>query len=196
MSLRHAYSYSARGQTGVRPVGVRKGAMRMKTLDITRRQFLKGTGALIVSFNLLPPAGKVFAQFATLPSGDIDPTSLDSWLAITPDGYVTFYTSKVEIGTGTITALAQFVAEELDVPFDKIKMDSGDTSRTIEQGSTVGSRSIERAGPQIRQAAAAARQELLKLAATQLNAPMEKLTVANGVVSVAGQGSKKISYGE
>ena len=75
-----------------------------------------------------------------LPSGDIDPTSLDSWLAITPDGYVTFYTSKVEIGTGTITALAQFVAEELDVPFDKIKMDSGDTSRTIEQGSTVGSR--------------------------------------------------------
>ena len=48
--------------------------------------------------------------------GDIDPTSLDSWLAITPDGLVTFYTSKVEIGTGTITALAQFVAEELDVP--------------------------------------------------------------------------------
>jgi len=106
----------------------------MKTITISRRQFLKSTGALIVSFNLMPPAGKVWAQFATLPSGDIDPTSLDSWLAITPDGFVTFYTSKVEIGTGTITALAQFVAEELDVPLSKIKMDSGDTSRTIEQG--------------------------------------------------------------
>ena len=128
----------------------------MKTSSITRRQFLKSTGALIVSFNLFPPAGKVFAQFATLPSGDIDPTSLDSWLAITPDGLVTFYTSKVEIGTGTITALAHIVAEELDVPVARIKMDSGDTSRTIEQGSTVGSRSIERAGPQVRQAAAAA----------------------------------------
>ena len=162
----------------------------MKTPTITRRQFLKATGALVVSFNLMPSAGKVFAQFAKLPSGDIDPTSLDSWLAITPDGYVTFYTSKVEIGTGTITALAQFVAEELDVPFDKMKMDSGDTTKTIEQGSTVGSRSIERAGPQIRQAAAAARHELLKLASAQLGVPVDKLTVVDGVVSVIGDASK------
>ena len=168
----------------------------MKNLEITRRQFLTTTGALVISFNLFSPARKVAAQFATLPSGDIDPTSLDSWLAITPDGYVTFYTSKVEIGTGTITALAQIVAEELDVPFDKIKMDSGDTSRTIEQGSTVGSRTIERAGPQVRQAAAAARQQLLKLAAAQLSAPLEKLTVVDGVVSVAGEATKKISYGQ
>jgi CO/xanthine dehydrogenase Mo-binding subunit len=165
-------------------------------MDITRRQFLKGTGALIISFNLLPPAGKVYAQFARLPSGDIDPTSLDSWLVITPDGFVTFYTSKVELGTGTITALAQIVAEELDVPFDKIKMDSGDTSRTIEQGSTVGSRTIERAGPQIRQAAAAARQELLKLAAARLNAPVDKLAVTDGVVAVAADPAKKVSYGQ
>ena len=168
----------------------------MKSMDITRRQFLKGTGALIISFNLLPPAGKVYAQFARLPSGDIDPTSLDSWLVITPDGFVTFYTSKVELGTGTITALAQIVAEELDVPFDKIKMDSGDTSRTIEQGSTVGSRTIERAGPQIRQAAAAARQELLKLAAARLNAPVDKLAVTDGMVAVAADPAKKVSYGQ
>jgi nicotinate dehydrogenase subunit B len=168
----------------------------MKFLDITRRQFLKGTGALIVSFNLLPPAGKVFAQFAKLPSGDLDPTSLDSWLAITPDGYVTFYTSKVELGTGTITALAQIVAEELDVPFDKIKMVQGDTETSIEQGSTVGSRTIERAGPQIRQAAAAARQELLKLAAAHLKAPVEKLSLTDGVVGVVGDTAKKISYGQ
>ena len=168
----------------------------MKTMALSRRQFLKTTGALVVSFNLLPPAAKVFAQFATLPSGDIDPTSLDSWLAITPDGNVTFYTSKVELGTGTITALAQIVAEELDVPFAKIKMVQGDTSTSIEQGSTVGSRTIERAGPQIRQAAAAARQELLKLAASRLNAPAEKLTVADGVVSVAGESAKRVSYGQ
>ena len=58
----------------------------MKTPTITRRQFLKATGALVVSFNLMPSSKKVFAQFAKLPSGDIDPTSLDSWLAITPDG--------------------------------------------------------------------------------------------------------------
>jgi CO/xanthine dehydrogenase Mo-binding subunit len=170
--------------------------MKMKSTIITRRQFLKGAGALVISFNILPPAGKVFAQFARLPSGDIDPTSLDSWLAITPDGLVTFYTSKVELGTGTITALAQIVAEELDVPFANIKMVQGDTSTSIEQGSTVGSRTIERAGPQIRQAAAAARQELLKLAAAGLNAPSDKLTVIDGVVSVAGDATKKVSYGQ
>ena len=96
----------------------------MKTMEITRRQFLKTTGALIVSFNLFPPAREVLAQFATLPSGDIDPTSLDSWLAITPDGLVTFYTSKVEIGTGTITALAQIVAQ--DVEQRGFRVDIGD----------------------------------------------------------------------
>ena len=168
----------------------------MKSMTITRRQFLKGTSALLISFNILPPATKVFAQFAKLPSGDIDPTSLDSWLAITPDGLVTFYTSKVELGTGTITALAQIVAEELDVPFTNIKMVQGDTSTSIEQGSTVGSRTIERGGPQVRQAAAAARQELLKLATARLNAPIDKLTVVDGVVSVAGDASKKVSYGQ
>src|SRR5207253_2403453 len=64
---------------------------------------------------------------------------------------------------------------------------------TIEQGSTVGSRSIERAGPQVRQAAAAARHELLKLAAERLGAPVEKLSVVDGVVS---DGAKKVSYGQ
>jgi CO/xanthine dehydrogenase Mo-binding subunit len=167
----------------------------MKT-SITRRQFLKSSGALVIGFNIFSPAGKVLAQFATLPSGDIDPTSLDSWLAITADGLVTFYTSKVEIGTGTITALAQIVAEELDVPVERIKMDSGDTSRTIEQGSTVGSRSIERAGPQVRQAAAAARQELLKLAAARLGVPESRLDVTNGVVTVIGDPGKRITYGQ
>jgi CO/xanthine dehydrogenase Mo-binding subunit len=168
----------------------------MKSPSLSRRQFLKGTGALIVSFNILSPTGKVLAQFVTLQSGDLDPTSLDSWLAISPDGTVTFYTSKVEIGTGTITALAQIVAEELDVPFAKVKMVQGDTSTSIEQGSTVGSRTIERAGPQVRQAAAAARQELLKLAAARLSAPVEKLSVVDGVVSVSGETSKKVAYGQ
>ena len=168
----------------------------MSMQSLSRRQFLKGTGALIVGFNLLTPAKTVLAQFATLPSGDIDPTSLDSWLAITADGNVTFYTSKVEIGTGTITALAQIVAEELDVPVARIKMVSGDTSQTIEQGSTVGSRSIERAGPQVRQAAAAALQELLKLASASLRVPIDKLNVIDGVVRVAGDDSKRISYGQ
>ena len=128
-------------------------------------------------------------------AGDLDATQLDSWLAVAQDGSVTVFTSKVELGTGVVTALAQMVAEELDVPFRQIKMDTGDTSKTIDQGMTVAARTVERAGPQLRQAAAAARQELLKLASARLQAPAEQLTVRDGVVSVAGNPAKKISYG-
>jgi nicotinate dehydrogenase subunit B len=168
----------------------------MKTIELSRRQFLKGTGVLIVSFNLFPPPTNLFAQ-ATVGSGiDADPTSLDSWLAIARDGTVTVFSGKVDLGTGVETALAQIVAEELDVPFNQIKMISLDTTKAIDQGITAGSRTIERGGPQLRQAAAAARQELLKLAAARLNVPVDTLTVKDGVVSVGGNAAKKVSYGE
>jgi CO/xanthine dehydrogenase Mo-binding subunit len=154
----------------------------MKTTSLSRRQFLKGSGALIVSFNLFAPASNLFAQSSPASSGEPDPTQLDSWIAIGQDGSVTIFTSKVELGTGIETALAQIAAEELDVSWRKIKVDMGDTSKTIDQATTSGSRTIERAGPQVRQAAAAARKELLRLAAEKLSAPAEKLTVRDGVV--------------
>jgi CO/xanthine dehydrogenase Mo-binding subunit len=164
----------------------------MNTMELSRRQFLKGTGALIVSFNFFPPL-PVFGQSTVGPGMDADPTQLDSWLAVAPDGTVTVFSGKVDLGTGVETALAQIVAEELDVPFNRIHMIGLDTTKAINQGTTSGSRSIERGGPQLRQAAAAARQVLLKLAATRLNSPIEKLSVSNGVVS---DGNKKVSYGE
>jgi len=167
----------------------------MKTIELNRRQFLKGTGALIVSFNLFPPS-RLFAQSMVVPGTEADPTQLDSWLAIAQDGTVTVYSGKVDLGTGVETALAQIVAEELDVPFNKIHMIGLDTAKAIDQGITAGSRTIERGGPQLRQAAAAARQELLKLAAARLNAAPEKLMVKDGVVSVAGDSKKTVSYGQ
>ena len=166
----------------------------MKTMEITRRQFLKSTGALVVSFNLFPSPSGLFAQDNA--DAEPDPTKLDSWIAIGRDGGVTVFTSKVELGTGIETALAQIAAEELDVPWQRVKVDMGDTSKTIDQATTSGSRTIERAGPQIRQAAAAARKELLRLAAEKLGAPADKLTVRDGVVSVAGNPAKRISYGQ
>ena len=129
----------------------------MKKIELSRRKFLKGTGALIVSFNLFPPASLVCGQARAATEGEPDPTQLDSWIAIGADGSITVFTSKVELGTGIETALAQVAAEELDVPWQRIKVDMGDTTKTIDQATTSGSRTIERAGPQIRQAAAAAR---------------------------------------
>ena len=156
----------------------------MNQYEVSRRQFLKSAGALIVSFNLFPAAANVFAQSAPTSTGDLDPQSLDSWLAIAQDGTVTIFTSKVELGTGIETALAQIAAEELDVSWKHVKVIMGDTALTVDQSATGGSSTVARAGPQIRQAAAAARKELLRRAAENLGAAIEKLTVRDGVVSV------------
>ena len=102
----------------------------------SRRQFLKNTAALVVSFNLFPAAANVFAQSAPTSAGDLDPQSLDSWLAIAQDGTVTIFTSKVELGTGIETALAQIAAEELDVSWKRVKVIMGDTALTVDQSAT------------------------------------------------------------
>jgi nicotinate dehydrogenase subunit B len=168
----------------------------METKSISRRDLLKSTGVLIVGFSLFGPVSKALAQSSRVSEDGMDPTKLDSWIAVAHDGTVTVFTGKVELGTGVITALAQIVAEELDVPFDKVYMDSGDTDTAVDQGVTAAARTVERAGPQLRQATAAARQELLKLASARLDSPVDKLTVTNGVVSVAGNPAKKITYGD
>src|SRR6202047_1552390 len=125
----------------------------MEIKPISRRQFVQGTGALMVSFNFYGPA-RLLAQSESLSTAAPEATSLDSWLAVAQDGSVTVFTSKVELGTGTETALAQIVAEELDVPFSRIHMEAGDTSKTVDQAVTAASRTIERAGAQLRQAGA------------------------------------------
>jgi nicotinate dehydrogenase subunit B len=168
----------------------------MVTKSISRRDLLKSTGILVVSFSFFGAASRVLAQGDGLSVDGMDPTVLDSWMAIAKDGTVTVFTGKVELGTGVVTALAQIVAEELDVRFDKVYMDSGDTDKAVDQGVTAAARTIERGGVQLRQAAAAARQELLKLASARLDSTVDKLTVTDGVVSVVGNPSKKIAYGD
>jgi nicotinate dehydrogenase subunit B len=169
--------------------------METKTL-ISRRDLLKSTGVLVVGFSLFGAATKVLAQGEGLSVDGMDPTVLDSWLAISKDGTVTVYTGKVELGTGVVTALAQIVAEELDVPFNKVDMYSGDTDKAVDQGVTAAARTVERGGVQLRQASAAARQELLKLASAKLDTPADMLTVTDGVISVVGNPGKKIAYGD
>jgi nicotinate dehydrogenase subunit B len=168
----------------------------METKSISRRDLLKSTGVLIVGFSFFGTAARALAQGEGLSVDGMDPTVLDSWLAISKDGTVTVFTGKVELGTGVVTALAQIVAEELDVSFNKVYMDSGDTDKAVDQGVTAAARTVERGGVQLRQASAAARQELLKLASARLDSPVDKLTVTDGVVSVIGNPAKKIAYGD
>ena len=119
---------------------------------------------------------------------------LDDWLSFGADGTLTIYSGKVEVGTGTRTALAQIVAEELDVPFEAIRMVMGDTALTPDEGYTAGSLTIQLGGMNLRNAAAEARRALLEMAAEQLDAAAEELSVREGVVSVTHHPDRTISY--
>ncbi len=128
----------------------------------------------------------------------IDPAQLDSWLAIANDGTVTAFTGKCEFGQGILTAQIQLVAEELDVPVTRVKLIQCDTDVCPDQGTTSGSQSTptnfnER---NLAQAAATARQALLKLASTKLAVPPERLQVTDGIVIAAGDPTRRVSYGE
>src|SRR5213593_1094583 len=130
-----------------------------------RRDFLRTGGAIIVSFafdGALPNISS--AQISDL-GKPVDPREVDSFLAIHTDGSATIYTSKVDVGTGLRIAMSQMVAEELGIPVERINLVEGDTALTPDQGGTGGSTGIPRGGVELRQAAATARQALLKLGA-------------------------------
>jgi nicotinate dehydrogenase subunit B len=123
-------------------------------------------------------------------------TELDDWIAIEPDGTVVAYSGKVETGTGVRTALAQIVAEELDVPLERVRLVMGDTGRAPDEGYTAGSMTVHMGGGQLRKAAAEARLALLERAAEWLGVPREQLEVRGGVVSVRGAPDRSVGYGE
>ena len=100
--------------------------------------------------------------------------TLDAWLRIDAEGRVTVFTGKVEIGQGALTALAQIAAEELDVSLSSIRMVSGDTALTPNEGYTSGSQSIEYGGAAIRFACAEARAILIEKASARLGVPAER----------------------
>jgi CO/xanthine dehydrogenase Mo-binding subunit len=104
------------------------------------------------------------------------------------------FTGKVELGQGILTALAQIAAEELDLPLARLKMISGDTAQTPNEGMTAGSQSIENSGLALRMAGAEVRAILIDLAAKKLGVAADTLKVADGVISASD--GRKVSYGE
>jgi nicotinate dehydrogenase subunit B len=162
----------------------------------SRRGFLADAGILVVGFTLFPRVLRAESlgratEAAAAPSAD----ALDSWLVIGRDDRVTVYAGKVELGTGVSTALRQIVAEELDVPLERITWVQGDSQLTVDQGRTVGSGSVKRGGAQLRRAAAEARQALVEMAAAKLSVPASQLEISDGVVSVVGDTSRRLTFG-
>jgi CO/xanthine dehydrogenase Mo-binding subunit len=166
--------------------------------ELSRRDFLKASGALVVSFNaalVVEPFATAQGPFGTHPS-HVDPEKLDSWLAVRSDGTVTAYTGKCDFGQGMYTVQTQLVAEELCVSINEVNLIQCDTSVTPDQGTTSGSQSTPTNfnTRNLAQAAATAREALAGLAAQRLGVPADELTVEEGVVSA--KSGRHVSYGE
>lgn len=119
---------------------------------------------------------------------------LDDWLAIETDGTIVVFSGKVELGTGVRTALAQIVAEELDVSLASVRMVMGDTAHTPDEGYTAGSKTIQTGGVVLRRVAAEVRRVLLDLAADQLEVAQDDLITRDGAVEVRGVPDRRITY--
>ena len=166
--------------------------------ELNRRNFLKSAGALIVGFRMAGGEAAQ-AQFGQAPLPGAPPMNqVDSWIAVGADGSITAYSGKEELGQGISTAQQQLVAEELSVPFERVKLIYCDTALTPDQAYTSGSQShpANFNHANLALASATAREALLKMASQRMDVPVERLSAANGVVSVKGDASEKVTYGQ
>jgi CO/xanthine dehydrogenase Mo-binding subunit len=165
---------------------------------MNRRDFLKSSGALVVSFGSVASVSELaFAQGPQPGRFDGPGTpQLDAWLAIGADGHVTAYTGKVELGHGLYTSQTQLIAEELCVPLARVTLIQGDTGVAPDQGTTSGSQShpVNFNDGGLALAGATAREALLQMASQRMGVPATLLRVNDGVISGAGRGS--VTYAE
>lgn len=158
---------------------------------IDRRRFVELLGGGVVVLVSLRPS-ELLAQNRDR----VYPEDVNAYLRIDPDGKVTVFSGKIEMGQGVMTSQAQMAAEELGVALASVTMVLGDTDQCPWDRGTFGSLTTRMFGPALRAAAAQARAVLVGMAARKLGVPKGKLVVEDGVVSVAGDRSRRVTYGE
>jgi CO/xanthine dehydrogenase Mo-binding subunit len=164
-----------------------------------RREFLQGSAVLLVAAGgatLLRLSSAEAQQAGTVAAAvrGIPPEQLDTWITIDTAGAVTAFFGKMDMGQGVDTAIAQIVADELDVAVERVSVVMGDTHRTPNQGGASGSSACRQGANVLRNAAAEARRILLERAGAALGVAPATLMVRDGRVS-AGAGNG-ITYGE
>jgi len=164
-------------------------------MEITRRDFIKASGSLVVSVAFPGTAGIALSQGVS-GKPPLTPDQLDSWIAVLPDGSVNAFFGKMDMGQGVDVAIGQMVAEELDVAFERVTVVMGDTAYTCNQGGASGSTGVQRGGMTLRKAAAEARRLLIERAAKKLDVDPGSLVVEDGLVMVPGYALQRVSYGE
>jgi isoquinoline 1-oxidoreductase beta subunit len=167
--------------------------------SLSRRSFIVGSAA-VAGGGLALGLNVPFAEEA-LAEGAAAPAEVNVWVAIKPDDTCVIRIARSEMGQGTLTGLAQLVAEELECDWSKVTTEGITPGRNLaskrswgEMG-TGGSRGIRTSQDYVRRGGAAARMMLLQAAAEQWNVPVGELTVSNGVITHAAS-KRTIRYGE
>ena len=158
---------------------------------IDRREFLQFAGGVIVLLSAPPLVAQESGRFSAHPVSD----ELSAWLNIAEDGTITVYTGKVEVGQNARTSLTQAAADELNVAMESVRLVMGDTDVTPYDMGTFGSRTTPTMVPQIRRAAATAREILQDLASKAWSIDPAAVVVSNGKV-LDTQGGRSATFGE
>ncbi|MEK6322756.1 MAG: molybdopterin cofactor-binding domain-containing protein [Acidobacteriota bacterium] len=169
--------------------------------ELDRRDFFKllGGGIVLVftldAFASQESGGRQAGESGRRAQSNSTPKEIAGWLHIGEDGLVTAYTGKVEFGQNIRTSLSQVVAEELRVPVATIRLTMGDTDLTPFDSGTFGSRTTPAMAPQLRKAAAAAREVLIDLAAEEWKIGRASIGVENGKV-IDSRTDKSLDFGK
>src|SRR5712664_4079304 len=168
-----------------------------RATNLSRRKFIVSSaatgGGLALGFKL-PFIGS--AEAATAPG-----TEVNAWVVVKPDSTCVVRIARSETGQGTLTGLAQLVAEELECDWKKVATEHVFPGQNLAhkriwgEMATGGSRGIRTSQDYVRRGGAAARIMLVQAAADQWKVPVAELTVSDGVISHAASG-RKVSYGK
>ncbi|TPG58579.1 xanthine dehydrogenase family protein molybdopterin-binding subunit [Roseomonas nepalensis] len=167
------------------------------TLRLSRRAALRATGALVVTVAAAPGEAPAQPAGAGAPLSPLPPPGrLASYVAVHADGTATAFFGKIDGGQGLDVAIAQIVAEELDLPPARVRVVMGDTARTVNQGGASNASGVSQGAVPLRNAAAEARLMLVEMAAARLGVPPGALRVEDGTVSVAADPARRVTYEE
>lgn len=172
----------------------------MNPVAISRRHFIQSTAALGAGLNLgivLPTQAAPAAARNAAPSG----AEVGVWVLIRPDDTVVIRIARSEMGQGTLTGLAQLVAEELECDWSKVTTEYPTPGENLKRKrvwgsySTGGSRGIRESHEYVRKGGAAARTMLIQAAAQSWGVPAQECSAANSIIRHAPSG-RQVSYGQ
>ena len=162
--------------------------------DYTRESLLYGSDVLVIYRDPVTPPKPAPGQPGT--HSNFTPHEPEIFIAVLSDGHIVAFNGHVDLGTGIRTALAQIVAEELNVAFESVTMVLGNSVEAPNQGPTIASASIQITAEPLRRAAAQAREYLLTLAAQHLATERSLLSCQNGAITLSDNERSSVSVGE